>query len=40
MLNETKICIFYPDFSYIARLNTGRYEISALMLNARDNESV
>lgn len=32
-----KICIFYPDFSYIARLNTGRYEMSALILNARDN---
>jgi hypothetical protein len=37
MLIETKMCIFYPDFSYVARLNTGRYETSALILNARDN---
>lgn len=37
MLIETKICIFYPYFSYIARLNTGSYETSALILNSRDN---
>jgi len=37
MLIETKIFIFYPDFSYIARLNPGRYETSAFILNSRDN---